>query len=51
MKGTVLGKIEFEDQPIEFEDPNTRNLLAEMSTKVHIHFLCSYVCLSVLLYA
>lgn len=32
-KGTVLGKIEFEDQPIEFDDPNTRNLIAEISTK------------------
>jgi carbamoyl-phosphate synthase (ammonia) len=33
-QGTVLGKIEFEDQPVEFEDPNTRNLIAESSTKV-----------------
>ncbi|XP_077997955.1 carbamoyl-phosphate synthase [ammonia], mitochondrial-like isoform X2 [Glandiceps talaboti] len=31
-KGTVLGKIEFEDQPVEFEDPNLRNLIAEVST-------------------
>ena len=30
----MLGKIEFEDQPIEFDDPNTRNLIAEISTKV-----------------
>jgi carbamoyl-phosphate synthase (ammonia) len=33
-QGTVLGKIEFEDQPVEFKDPNTRNLIAESSTKV-----------------
>ena len=32
--GAMLGKIEFEDQPsIEFNDPNTRNLVAEVSTK------------------
>ena len=34
LQGTVLGKIEFEDQPIEFDDPNLRNLIAEISTKV-----------------
>ncbi|KAM6307660.1 carbamoyl-phosphate synthase [ammonia], mitochondrial [Aegotheles albertisi] len=32
-KGTVLAKIEFEGQPIEFADPNKRNLIAEVSTK------------------
>ncbi|RMC18344.1 hypothetical protein DUI87_04230 [Hirundo rustica rustica] len=32
-KGTVLGKIEFEGQPVEFEDPNKQNLIAEVSTK------------------
>ncbi|XP_053328297.1 carbamoyl-phosphate synthase [ammonia], mitochondrial [Spea bombifrons] len=32
-KGTVLGKIEFEGQPVEFVDPNVRNLIAEVSTK------------------
>ncbi|KAK3543205.1 hypothetical protein QTP70_012499 [Hemibagrus guttatus] len=32
-KGTVLGKIEFEGQPVEFTDPNKRNLVAEVSTK------------------
>ncbi|XP_069716660.1 carbamoyl-phosphate synthase [ammonia], mitochondrial [Phaenicophaeus curvirostris] len=32
-KGTVLGKIEFEGQPVEFVDPNKRNLIAEVSTK------------------
>lgn len=32
-QGTVLGKIEFDDQPIEFDDPNLRNLMAEVSTK------------------
>lgn len=33
-QGTVLGKIEFDDQPIAFDDPNLRNLIAEASTKV-----------------
>ncbi|XP_060784979.1 carbamoyl-phosphate synthase [ammonia], mitochondrial [Neoarius graeffei] len=32
-KGTVLGKIEFEGQPVEITDPNVRNLVAEVSTK------------------
>ncbi|XP_077304475.1 carbamoyl-phosphate synthase [ammonia], mitochondrial [Lithobates pipiens] len=32
-KGAVLGKIEFEGQPVEFIDPNKRNLIAEVSTK------------------
>ncbi|XP_061463660.1 carbamoyl-phosphate synthase [ammonia], mitochondrial isoform X3 [Rhineura floridana] len=32
-KGTVLGKIEFEGQPVQFLDPNKRNLIAEVSTK------------------
>ncbi|XP_051642701.1 carbamoyl-phosphate synthase [ammonia], mitochondrial isoform X3 [Manacus candei] len=32
-KGTVLGKIEFEGQPVEFADPNKQNLIAEVSTK------------------
>ncbi|NXO63007.1 CPSM synthase, partial [Phainopepla nitens] len=32
-KGTVLGKIEFEGQPVEFTDPNKQNLIAEVSTK------------------
>ncbi|KAG7330823.1 hypothetical protein KOW79_004792 [Hemibagrus wyckioides] len=32
-KGTVLGKIEFEGQPVEITDPNERNLVAEVSTK------------------
>ncbi|GFO26739.1 carbamoyl-phosphate synthase [ammonia], mitochondrial-like [Plakobranchus ocellatus] len=31
-KGTVLGKIEVDDQPISFEDPNLRNLIKEVST-------------------
>ncbi|KAK0067220.1 carbamoyl-phosphate synthase [ammonia] mitochondrial [Biomphalaria pfeifferi] len=30
-QGTVLGKIEFENDPIEFEDPNLRNLIKEVS--------------------
>uniref|UniRef100_A0A4W4GPZ8 Carbamoyl-phosphate synthase small subunit N-terminal domain-containing protein n=1 Tax=Electrophorus electricus TaxID=8005 RepID=A0A4W4GPZ8_ELEEL len=33
-KGTVLGKIEFEGQPVEITDPNKRNLVAEVSTMV-----------------
>eukprot|EP00602_Paraphysomonas_sp_CaronLab_P004988 CAMPEP_0185029084 /NCGR_PEP_ID=MMETSP1103-20130426/15178_1 /TAXON_ID=36769 /ORGANISM="Paraphysomonas bandaiensis, Strain Caron Lab Isolate" /LENGTH=1476 /DNA_ID=CAMNT_0027563701 /DNA_START=111 /DNA_END=4541 /DNA_ORIENTATION=- len=32
--GSILGKIEFAGQAIPFEDPNTRNLVAEVSTKV-----------------
>uniref|UniRef100_A0A8C5I0V5 Carbamoyl-phosphate synthase 1, mitochondrial n=1 Tax=Gouania willdenowi TaxID=441366 RepID=A0A8C5I0V5_GOUWI len=32
-KGTVLGKIEFDGQPIEMTNPNLRNLVAEVSTK------------------
>ncbi|XP_074950143.1 carbamoyl-phosphate synthase [ammonia], mitochondrial isoform X1 [Phalacrocorax aristotelis] len=32
-KGMVLGKIEFEGQPMEFADPNKQNLIAEVSTK------------------
>ncbi|XP_006022338.2 carbamoyl-phosphate synthase [ammonia], mitochondrial isoform X1 [Alligator sinensis] len=32
-KGTVLGKIEFEGQLVEFVDPNKQNLIAEVSTK------------------
>ncbi|CAH1789870.1 unnamed protein product [Owenia fusiformis] len=30
-KGTVLGKIEYDDMPIDFVDPNLRNLIAEVS--------------------
>eukprot|EP01035_Chromulina_nebulosa_P017478 gene17478-23030_t len=33
-KGAMLGKIEFDNQPkIQLEDPNSRNLVAEVSTK------------------
>ncbi|KAG7501491.1 carbamoyl-phosphate synthase [ammonia], mitochondrial [Solea senegalensis] len=32
-KGTVLGKIEFDGQPVEMCDPNQKNLVAEVSTK------------------
>ncbi|XP_060945181.1 carbamoyl-phosphate synthase [ammonia], mitochondrial isoform X2 [Limanda limanda] len=32
-KGTVLGKIEFDGQPVEISDPNLKNLVAEVSTK------------------
>lgn len=33
-QGTVLGKIEFDGQPVEISDPNQNNLVAEVSTKV-----------------
>lgn len=33
MKGSMLGKIEFEDEPIELYDPNKENLVAVASTK------------------
>eukprot|EP00601_Ochromonadales_sp_CCMP2298_P009418 CAMPEP_0173264630 /NCGR_PEP_ID=MMETSP1142-20121109/28082_1 /TAXON_ID=483371 /ORGANISM="non described non described, Strain CCMP2298" /LENGTH=1039 /DNA_ID=CAMNT_0014200191 /DNA_START=109 /DNA_END=3224 /DNA_ORIENTATION=+ len=32
-KGSMLGKIEFAEHKIEMADPNTRNLVAEVSTK------------------
>ena len=32
-KGSMLGKIEFEDEPIEFYDPNKENLVAKASIK------------------
>ncbi|KAF4014153.1 hypothetical protein G4228_005239 [Cervus hanglu yarkandensis] len=31
--GTMLGKIEFEGQSVDFVDPNKQNLIAEVSTK------------------
>lgn len=34
LQGTVLGKIEFDGQPVEIIDPNRKNLVAEVSTKV-----------------
>ena len=30
----MLGKIEFEGDPIPFDDPNSRNLIAEVSSQV-----------------
>lgn len=33
-KGSLLGKIEFAGQPVAIEDPNLRNLVAEVSLKV-----------------
>ena len=33
-RSQVLGKIEFEDQPIEMENPNVRNLIGECSITV-----------------
>ncbi|XP_075960179.1 carbamoyl-phosphate synthase [ammonia], mitochondrial [Anarhichas minor] len=32
-KGTALGKIEFDGQPVEIFDPNQKNLMEEVSTK------------------
>ncbi len=32
-KGTMLGKIEFDDQPVDFYDPNKENLVARVSTR------------------
>jgi len=32
-KGAMLGKLEFKGQPIDFDDPNKRNLVAEVSRK------------------
>ena len=32
----IWQKIEFEDQPVEFTNPNARNLVAEVSTKVRV---------------
>uniref|UniRef100_A0A8C3B465 carbamoyl-phosphate synthase (ammonia) n=1 Tax=Cyclopterus lumpus TaxID=8103 RepID=A0A8C3B465_CYCLU len=32
-KGTALGKIEFDGQPVEIFDPNQKNLIEEVSTK------------------
>lgn len=46
-KSQVLGKIEFDNQPIEMEDPNLRNLIAECSVKVrYAHLLLSTYCIS-----
>lgn len=33
-QGTILAKIEFDGQPVEISDPNQKNLVAEVSTKV-----------------
>lgn len=33
VKGSMLGKIEFEDEPVDFYDPNKENLVAIASTK------------------
>lgn len=33
-QGTILAKIEFDDQPVEISDPNQNNLMADVSTKV-----------------
>ena len=37
-QGTVLGKIEFDNEPVDFMDPNLRNLVAEVSTKVTVSY-------------
>ena len=39
----MLGKIEFDDQPIEFEDHNLRNLMAEVSCDVSVHTVVTAV--------
>lgn len=33
-KGTMIGKIEFDEQKIDFYDPNSENLVEQVSTKV-----------------
>ena len=33
-EGAILGKIEFEDQPVALDDPNLRNLISQVSIKV-----------------
>lgn len=45
----MLGKIEFEGQPVDFVDPNKQNLIAEVSTKVRdfpSHFLVLFLIIS-----
>jgi len=37
-KGTLLGKILFDNENIEFEDPNQRNLVAEVSAKSPVEY-------------
>ncbi|XP_059172198.1 carbamoyl-phosphate synthase [ammonia], mitochondrial-like [Physella acuta] len=37
-QGTVLGKIEFENDPIAFDDPNLRNLIKEVSCQEVCYF-------------
>lgn len=32
-RGSMLGKIEFDNEPVDFEDPNARNLVAEVSVR------------------
>ena len=43
--GAVLGKIEFDNDKIEFADPNKRNLVADVSCKVQL-FLSACIILS-----
>ena len=38
VQGAILAKIEFDNDKIEFEDPNLRNLISEVSTKVISNF-------------
>lgn len=33
VQGSMLGKIEFDHEPVEFDDPNRRNLVAEVSVR------------------
>ncbi len=40
LKGSMLGKIQFENQPIQFHDPNTIDLGAVVSCKEIIEYKC-----------
>jgi hypothetical protein len=43
----MLGKIEFDNQPLlQLEDPNLRNLVAEVSTKEVTHIYV-YICVDI----
>ena len=38
VKGSMLGKIEFSDEPVEFHDPNATNLVERVSVKAPVHY-------------
>lgn len=48
LKGTVLGKIEFDGQPVDITDPNQKNLVAEVSTKVTTASFFSFFYLTII---